>query len=116
MGYVVIIKCIQPFEIGDEIIKEISISQDGGGMIGDKKAILRDLAAQGCNALPTYECQCRPSVSQQADNFRLDNFYLSLQIGATLIDFCFLRLSVLGGTAFDDAGYEYLLSLYACLL
>lgn len=39
-------------EIGDEIIHEISISQDGGRMISDKKAILQDLAAQDGYALP----------------------------------------------------------------
>jgi len=74
-------------------------------MISDKKTILQDLAAQDCDALPTYEGQCS-RVSHQADDFRMEKIYLSLQIGAALIDLCFLRLSVFWGAAFDDAGYK----------
>lgn len=105
--YILILNGIQPFEIGDELFHEISISQDGSRMIGDKKAILQDLAAQGCDALPACDGQCS-RVSHQADDFRMENIDLSLQIGAALIYLSFLRFSVFRGAAFDDAGYEYL--------
>ncbi len=73
----------------------------------DKVAALLDPSAQLSDSLYAQD-GLGGSISHKADYVGMKDLYLGLKIMTTLVDFIFLRLSILRGAALDNAGYKHI--------